>query len=165
MVPFILSHGPRAPLRLRRKSESSHALYPCATTHRPRCPSRRPTFFHLNFSPCHPSTTNWVVPFNYQERKQCKHRKFVLNIMLSFFIGLLFASLPVFAQDDCITYVPAHNVTPIVGTWASGSQKVVTGPVSLSYFGLYAVTQASAYRLASCRTSLNRRTEASTIPQ
>lgn len=43
-------------------------------------------------------------------------------------IAVALAALPsALAQAD---YSAAHNVTPISGTWSSGSKKVVTGPVS-----------------------------------
>jgi hypothetical protein len=34
------------------------------------------------------------------------------------------------AQDAPIRYDAEHNATSLGGTWASGSRKVVTGPVS-----------------------------------
>lgn len=53
------------------------------------------------------------------------------DIVSMFLLSLLslFAT-PAFGQD--IVYNQAHNVTNIFGTWSSGSQNVVTGPVSPS---------------------------------
>ena len=43
-------------------------------------------------------------------------------------LAVALAAIPsALAQD----YSAAHNVTPISGTWSSGSKKVVTGSVSL----------------------------------
>jgi len=41
---------------------------------------------------------------------------------------LLLLAVPAFGQD--IVYDAAHNVTPITGTWSSGSKNVITGSVS-----------------------------------
>ena len=44
-------------------------------------------------------------------------------------LSIALAAIPsVLAQ--AIEYNAAHNVTPIIGTWSSGSKQVVTGPVS-----------------------------------
>ncbi|KAF7349126.1 Proteasome subunit [Mycena venus] len=43
------------------------------------------------------------------------------------FIALLFAASSASAQGN-VEYNAAHNVTPITGTWSSGSKHVVTGP-------------------------------------
>ena len=48
--------------------------------------------------------------------------------MILFSLLSLFLATPAFGQD--IVYDQGHNVTSIVGTWASGSQNVVTGSVS-----------------------------------
>jgi hypothetical protein len=48
--------------------------------------------------------------------------------MFLFSLLSLFLATPAFGQD--IVYDQGHNVTSIVGTWASGSQNVVTGSVS-----------------------------------
>lgn len=49
-------------------------------------------------------------------------------MMLNSLIALVLASAPALAQD--VSYTAAHNVTPIIGTWSSGSQNVLTGSVS-----------------------------------
>ncbi|KAF8481512.1 ROT1 protein [Russula emetica] len=41
---------------------------------------------------------------------------------------LVYASASALAQQAPITYDSAHNVTPITGTWSSGSMNVSTGP-------------------------------------
>lgn len=46
------------------------------------------------------------------------------------FAAALAAIPTALAQDVPIEYNSAHNVTPIVGTWSSGSKQVVTGAVS-----------------------------------
>jgi len=43
-------------------------------------------------------------------------------------LAFLLASVPALAQQAAIVYTPIHNATAITGTWASGSQKVLTGP-------------------------------------
>ena len=43
---------------------------------------------------------------------------------------LVYASASAFAQTQ-IVYDSAHNVTPITGTWSSGSMNVVTGAVRM----------------------------------
>ncbi len=63
-------------------------------------------------------------------------------------LAVALAAIPaVLAQD----YSAAHNVTPISGTWSSGSKKVITGSVS---------NLQSAYSplLTLCRASPTRRT-------
>ena len=48
-------------------------------------------------------------------------------MFISSVLAVALAAVPaVFAQD----YSAAHNVTPISGTWSSGSKKVITGAVS-----------------------------------
>lgn len=49
-------------------------------------------------------------------------------MILTPIIAVVLAALPVLSQD--IVYDAAHNATPIVGTWATGSKAVVTGTVS-----------------------------------
>ena len=49
-------------------------------------------------------------------------------------LTLALAAIPsAFAQTD---FTAAHNITPITGTWSSGSKQVVTG-VSALFFFLY----------------------------
>ena len=49
-------------------------------------------------------------------------------MFLASIIAVALAAIPsALAQTD---FTAAHNVTPISGTWSSGSRKVVTGSVS-----------------------------------
>ncbi|KAH7885070.1 chaperone for protein-folding within the ER, fungal-domain-containing protein [Phlebopus sp. FC_14] len=79
-------------------------------------------------------------------------------------LSLLLATVPAFGQD--IIYDSAHNVTAIYGTWASGSQNVVTGsgfaqPANVSFIypsttGLsYSFTTDGFYEIARYRMTGN----------
>jgi hypothetical protein len=50
-------------------------------------------------------------------------------MLLTSLAFLVCASAPAFAQQ--VSYDAAHNVTPITGTWCSGSMNVMTGAVRM----------------------------------
>lgn len=82
------------------------------------------SFLH---SPSNPK--RWKNPYFYKNSIQ--------PIFFMIFTSLLLLlAVPAFGQD--IQYTSAHNVTPITGTWSSGSMNVITGSVSwmsiITYF-------------------------------
>ena len=87
-----------------------------------------PLYFHLISPPSSPHTSSRFAMF------------------IPTVLALAFAAIPsALAQD----FSAAHNVTPISGTWSSGSKKVVTGSVSAfwcAYSPLLTVFRASPTR-------------------
>ena len=64
-------------------------------------------------------------------------------------LSVMLAALPsaVLGQDPQIVFDAEHNRTSIVGTWASGSRQVQTGPVHLSLYYYFATRPTDRYGL------------------
>src|SRR5260221_8162984 len=78
-------------------------------------------------------------------------------MILSSILALVLASFasPVLAQDDQgpIVFDSIHNATTIYGTWSSGSQRVVTGPVRcLVVLRLVEFLIAGRFHLGICKS-------------
>ena len=55
-------------------------------------------------------------------------------LIVTTLVSVLLSAIPALAQDGGsqtpIVYDAEHNATTIIGTWSSGSRKVLTGEVS-----------------------------------
>ena len=104
-----------------RRNNNKHALYspPPPSRLHPR-PSTRPRW--------RPSLRSLNLSSPASSRKQS-------NMFVSSLIAVALAAIPQALAQAPIEYDLAHNATPIIGTWSSGSQQVLTGPVSIPSLG------------------------------
>ena len=58
-------------------------------------------------------------------------------MILASLLTVVLASLTGTTSADQIVYDAIHNATGIAGTWSSGAQNVLTGPVSFSFANIW----------------------------